>query len=299
MVLCCAKLIDALNTKIVVHVEVCDCVAAPTCSVPPKLPRALSGRVGAVLLLLPLSCLPLFYMALWPTAWLPSISMASIKEFARLPASFASSGPSREPACPAFSPPRWHTNNRLRFEPMWNSQPNNSHCPGRDPTAPRECACGILPGTVLIRSSAGGGFLTAFPGGGEVFAIGKISKTPLQRVIFRLSRAEQPPWVRLTHVYSDNMLMMLPPNAKEGSWMLMAGGSPTSRADHFCLQPSSVKSMGGTLYSLSSKGVVNGREGFSKALVLLRGHGNAGPRPAATSLPTAQVQIEGHLAYSS
>ena len=299
-------MLELLNTKVVVHVEVCDCCfEVPRCcscsSAYRRLPKRLTssrvsgGRAVVLVVVLLLSCLPLLFLMRSPTPWL-SAPVASL-------AMFLPSGPGLrapplppEPMCAAFNPPRWHTDNRHRFEPMWLTRPNASRCAAiRDPEAPTSCACGVTAGTIVLRSTAGRGFLSSFPGGGEVFAIGRIGRMPLSRLVFHLTPAERPPWVRLTHAYSNATLVMLPPNAKEGSWMLMAipsdpgaqsdvqggvggpesvlgateshraSGREHSGSDLFCLTPSSTRTMGGALYAHGSGGYLNAREGFSRA----------------------------------
>ena len=115
---------------------------------PGRVPLGLRGLVS-LLLMLALSGLPLALVAFSPAAWFPSISIASIRKLVRRPYRATDLGHSiwrngsGEVACSDREPPRWRTDNRLRFDPMWNAPPNASACAGRDETAPRQCACGL------------------------------------------------------------------------------------------------------------------------------------------------------------
>lgn len=48
---------------------------------------------------------------------------------------------------------------------------------------------------------------------------------------------------------------------------------------------------GAGLYSRSTFGYLNTREGFGGVRVLLRAHGNEGPRPAPFNLPTTKLDL--------
>ena len=57
-----------------------------------------------------------------------------------------------------------------------------------DASGAHRCACGRS-GLVVVRAEATGRYLTAFWGGGEVFAIGALDRMPLRRMTFRMEPA--------------------------------------------------------------------------------------------------------------
>ena len=118
--------------------------------------------------------------------------------------------------------------------------------------AQHRCACGRS-GLVVVRAEATGRYLTAFWGGGEVFAIGALDRMPLRRMTFRMEPAAgggsggggsaggggPSPWVTLRHVESGGELVMLPKGASQGGFMLLArqGQAPASAASRlFCAE---------------------------------------------------------------
>ena len=138
------------------------------------------------------------------------------------------------------------------------------------------CAC-AQPGLVVLRAEATGRYLTTFLGGGEVFAIGTLGRMPLHRLAFRVvPGGADSPWMALHHVASGTQLVMLPKGAPQGGFMLLskkpgevAEGDATAR---FCAEKEHVFAAGvGGFLNLRKQG---------KHLVLLRGHGDDGPRPA-------------------
>ena len=126
-----------------------------------------------------------------------------------------------------------------------------------DARAPLDCLCGLRRGQLLlIRSEKNGRYLTSFPNGGEVFAIGSLDRMPLRRLAFRLTAASSSaasssaasaaanattPWLELRHVSSGGVVHMVPADAAEGAYMLLIGPSvsaiPSHESRHFCLQP--------------------------------------------------------------
>ena len=92
-------------------------------------------------------------------------------------------------------------------------------------------------GTVVVRSKLPPGRLfAAFPGGGEVFAIGLPGRMPLRRLALelelngtagghhaRVANGGGASWLTLTHQPSGHALYMVPPHAAAGAWMLQLG----------------------------------------------------------------------------
>ena len=102
--------------------------------------------------------------------------------------------------------------------------------------ARHRCACGRS-GLVVVRAEATGRYLTAFWGGGEVFAIGALDRMPLRRMTFRMEPVgggggggAPSPWVTLRHLESGGELAVLPKSAPQGGFMLLArqGHTPAS-----------------------------------------------------------------------
>ena len=139
------------------------------------------------------------------------------------------------------------------------------------------CACGVTyQRAVVLRSEVKERRLfAAFPGGGEVFAIGLPGRMPLQRLALEVLPANHSAasagWLRLRHGPSGRLLYMVPPRAAAGAWMVRLGAPSEVReqGDLFCVDPHH------GLFSHVTRGYVNLR-----GEVLLRGHGDQQGRAA-------------------
>jgi len=150
----------------------------------------------------------------------------------------------------------------------------------------------------------------AFPGGGEVFAIGLAGRMPLERMALDVTPVTSAPasphgnssasaqWFTLTHRASGRVLQMVPPRAAVGSWMVMlAARSDVQQNGHlFCVDPSH------GLFSYVTRGYVNLIS--SNGAVLLRGHGNVQRQAAgreatsrATLLRVSQAALAADAAF--
>ena len=99
--------------------------------------------------------------------------------------------------------------------------------PARCGGARHRCAC-AKPGLVVVRAEATGRYLTAFWGGGEVFAIGDLGRMPLKRMVFAMEPeggggGGGSAWMGLRHVSSGGRLLMLPKGAAQAGH---GGGRP-------------------------------------------------------------------------
>ena len=160
------------------------------------------------------------------------------------------------------------------------------------PPAPAECASHVKPGRVVLRSEVHPRrYLAAFPGGGEVFAIGVPGRMPLRTLSLELAPADDSPsakdspWLVLKHAPSNNTLLyVVPPrvdgHGSEGAWMvrLVPRSQATNRGELFCVDPNH------GLYSHSANGFVNLR-----GEVLLRGHDL--PNRPAGRIPTSKLTV--------
>ena len=143
------------------------------------------------------------------------------------------------------------------LRPLFDGPPTRCAAAGGNAGADdaHRCACGRS-GLVVVRAEATGRYLTAFWGGGEVFAIGALDRMPLRRMTFRMEPAAgggdgggggggggggdgPSPWVTLRHLESGGELVMLPKGASQGGFMLLArqGQAPASGASQlFCAE---------------------------------------------------------------
>lgn len=167
------------------------------------------------------------------------------------------------------------------------------------PPAPAECAIRIETGLVVIRSEAQKQkrFLAAFPAGGEVFAIGELSRMPLTIFALELAPAEPSPeagvspWLTFRHPPTGRFLEVVPPTAGEGAWMvrLIPRRAISRRSALFCVDPTH------GVYSNSARGWINLRGD-----VLLRGHDRpntpagkvASSRMTVLRVPTAALAVD-------
>ena len=126
------------------------------------------------------------------------------------------------------------------LRPLFGSPPARCAAAGGNAgvdDARHRCACGRS-GLVVVRAEATGRYLTAFWGGGEIFALGALDRMPLRRMTFRMEPAgsggggsDAPsPWVTLRHLESGGELAVLPKGAAQGGFMLLArpGQAPAS-----------------------------------------------------------------------
>ena len=152
--------------------------------------------------------------------------------------------------------------------------------------------------TVMIRSEVGPRRLfAAFPGGGEVFAIGVLGRMPLRRLALEVAVANvteadvrhvthatasrSAAWIRLVQRPSGRVLHMVPPGAAASAWMLMLGppSDVSMGGDLFCVDARH------GLYSWVTRGYVNLR-----GEVLLRGHGD-NQAQAAGRINSSRVSV--------
>lgn len=118
----------------------------------------------------------------------------------------------------------------------------------------------------------------AFPGGGEVFAIGVLGRMPLRRLVLEVAVANvteayvthatasrSAAWMRLVQRSTGRVLHVVPPGAAASAWMVMLGppSDVSMSGDLFCVDARH------GLYSWVTRGYVNLR-----GEVLLRGHGD-------------------------
>lgn len=166
--------------------------------------------------------------------------------------------------------------------------------------------CGCMPegvSKIAIRMRHTGRFLSTFPSGGEVYAIGAPGRMRLAHMTFDATvERSRSVWFSLRHSGSNSTLVMLPPDATDGSWTLRLMRPEAAEAAAgtlglfgFCVEPEDALNGSARLFAAAAAGFVNVRDG-----VLLRGHGDPerrrGQRPAAapaSRLSTTRLELFG------